>query len=388
MNKDQNLPPSVEKHLAQQKDTFEQHRSCPDVSFDMYMRAKRQEIGERALSRRRVYLDQRFWIHCRDAETASKSARPVHQEIWRLLQLAVSSEILWCPLHAAVFMETRKQEQWSQLATAKIIDQLSGGIAICLPEDRAIVEISHWLNSVLHPDNTLRSLRHYVWMPAGHVLGVSKLQCPALGDELELAVQKTMYDISESMPLEGILAALEGDRINRVGAEGTDLRMQNLLCALYREQFRSWPECFRIEVQGMIENFRDQIIMCAKSLHESGADTTRLGLDCSDCLELAKNIEVLILSGISLGRLGTEISSIHIPALLHSAVRYEGRKFKQGDLYDFQHAAAALPFCDAFFTDKAMAAILKSRHARLDKHYDCVVLSSDDDVVSYLRALV
>ena len=54
--------------------------------------------------------------------------------------------------------------------------------------------------------------------------------------------------------------------------------------------------------------------------------------------------------------------SLYVPAMVHAAVRSEAkRKIKPNDIFDFRHAAAALPHCRAFFTDGPLKKLITSQ---------------------------
>jgi len=61
------------------------------------------------------------------------------------------------------------------------------------------------------------------------------------------------------------------------------------------------------------------------------------------------------------------------------------KKFSANDMLDFQHAALAVPYCDALFCDGPMAHILRSKPLEFEKTYETTILSSPDDIVNYLQ---
>src|SRR6266436_4161094 len=62
------------------------------------------------------------------------------------------------------------------------------------------------------------------------------------------------------------------------------------------------------------------------------------------------------------------LRTLHIHASLHASVRWnKSRKLKPNDILDFHHAAAALAYCDAFFTERSVRNIATQHHIALDK---------------------
>ena len=45
-------------------------------------------------------------------------------------------------------------------------------------------------------------------------------------------------------------------------------------------------------------------------------------------------------------------------------------------MFDVQHAATYAPYCDAFFTDNAMAALMKDKRVAVEETWGCKVFSS------------
>src|SRR6266576_5481983 len=48
--------------------TLAYHKLHPEVSLERYVRAKVLETADRALARKRIYLDTRYWVALRDVQ--------------------------------------------------------------------------------------------------------------------------------------------------------------------------------------------------------------------------------------------------------------------------------------------------------------------------------
>ena len=80
--------------------------------------------------------------------------------------------------------------------------------------------------------------------------------------------------------------------------------------------------------------------------------------------------------------------SLYVPAMLHAAVRSERkRKIKPNDIFDFRHAAAALPYCRAFMTDGPLRSLITSGHVRLDRLYGCEVVATPAEAIELIGRL-
>ena len=68
------------------------------------------------------------------------------------------------------------------------------------------------------------------------------------------------------------------------------------------------------------------------------------------------------------------LRSLHIGASIHAAMRWDKkRKFKPNDYYDFEHATAALSYCDAFLTEGSLHSLATRPQVNLEAVNGCWV---------------
>ncbi|WP_296560966.1 hypothetical protein [Pigmentiphaga sp.] len=73
---------------------------------------------------------------------------------------------------------------------------------------------------------------------------------------------------------------------------------------------------------------------------------------------------------------------------MHAAVRWnKGQKFKANDFFDYQHAAAAVGYCDAFFTEHPLCSALTRSDLALDTLYGCIVESTPEAALQYVLSV-
>jgi hypothetical protein len=98
-----------------------------------------------------------------------------------------------------------------------------------------------------------------------------------------------------------------------------------------------------------------------------------------------------------------EVPTVQLSARLFSAYKERIRLAKtppdptsnktreklSGFFYDIQHAATYAPYCDAYFTDNAMAKLMKDKRVNVEADFGCKVFSVDskEDFVAWLEAL-
>lgn len=82
------------------------------------------------------------------------------------------------------------------------------------------------------------------------------------------------------------------------------------------------------------------------------------------------------------------LRSLHVQASLHASARWnKTQKLDAHDLLDFQHAAAALAYCDGFLTDGPMRTMIQQKHLALDADLGCRVASSLGEALTLVEEL-
>jgi hypothetical protein len=77
-----------------------------------------------------------------------------------------------------------------------------------------------------------------------------------------------------------------------------------------------------------------------------------------------------------------------IEAALHASNRWDRqRRLDAHDLLDFRHAAAALAYCDAFFTEKPLRTMIEQKHVALDRRFRCPVRATVAEAVDFVETL-
>jgi hypothetical protein len=380
------FPDSLQCKILENVARLPHYKRTGNISINEHMYFKRQVIGERALSMKRIYLDQRFWIFCRDA-SQNQARQPIHSEILALLKKGVREKRLCCPFAYPAWAETMKQSASSRLATAQVVDQLSCGIGLQDPIARAGTEISHYVHSQLL-QHSLKPLEAYVWVGVGHVVGEAILTSTAFNRETELALQKSMYDlISEATCEEMVTMMNSGPDPQSPHNEMMHEIWQNYQCALHRSDFETVSEAIAIEVDGIMDCYEKEALGFVTDLFDQGH---QIGIDNESKTpkQMCREIMAIISAGMKLGRITTQLPSLHIPTGVHAVRRHRRQKYRKGDMMDIGHASAALPYCDAFLTDKTFAELLRQKPLSYGDLYDCTILYKEHDVVEFLRGIV
>lgn len=162
----------------------------------------------------------------------------------------------------------------------------------------------------------------------------------------------------------------------------------NRLNAEHAAELRSFKNTYDREVHGALDLFEDVIVdIVSEMVHAKYGDRPPLGPE--ERKEEGRQLHNLLFAAFEKEATKDTLRTLHILASLHAAVRWDKqRQLKGNDFLDFQHAAAALGYCDAFFTERSLRSMITSSHVALDRRYGCHVVASPEEADAYLRRLL
>lgn len=368
-------------------DTFKHHLEHPDVDAASYTRQKRLRLGERAVSLRRVYLDTKYWVYLRDSRL-QRPQKDIHVQINAELERLRANDSTICPISYPVYSELLYQsDRATRQATAEVIDKLSGGYSIQPPRETFNRELAHFYARATNPSGDFYRLIEMVWTKVAFVLGDRFLE---LNDEFPaaeaVAMEKAMDDLLWSVNLVDIIEKLplpdgiEQQRIVRLASTLTDGKIQ------HQRSCDTFDSLFLDEVTGIMDGLND--VLSDFMLHQARQYGVIEYVPAEDRQEAGRMLGNLIRAAFQHKRLTYEMPSVSIPAALHALVRLDkGRKYKKGDFEDFNHAAAAIGFCDLFLTESSLCHLVNTREFDCKRTYGCRVLSHDSSILNHLKTL-
>jgi hypothetical protein len=366
---------------------IDRHRASPEVSLDRHTRSRMMELGAMLTPRKAIYLDLCFWILLRDAMRTGGTDRGL--QMLSMLRGLVKSGVAFCPISDSSFLELFKQtDSASRTATAELIDELSLGVTLVPFSLRVGTEIAHYVHSA-KPGTSVYPLRELAWLKLSYVMGFFHPTKMAFDAATNLAIQKAFFDhMWDNSSLVQMCSHL-GDAFVRADPlhfrqTSANLNEQNQVHAADLKSFR---KTYKDEVVGVLDLFAGTLaqILAPMLPPEAGplpaeGSAERAEVD-RQCLSLL------------IGALETEggrktMRSLHIKSLLHAAVRWNKKQaMKPNDLFDFDHAAAAVGYCDAFFTDGPLRAILARRDLGLKEDFGCFISSDATECLRYLATI-
>jgi hypothetical protein len=369
------------------KEAMARHRREPEVSASTHLRRLIVDVGESISTRRKIYLDSRYWIFLRQA-SLGQPRRPQHSELLGLLRTAVQSGVALCPISDVAFLELMKHaDQETKVETAKLIDELSTGIALLTEEMRVGTELAHTLTDI-GAGSEVYPLAYLVWVRASYVLGFNYPGVPNWSAEVNLAAHKVTIDEFWCMPLEDLVISAKDVRRPPDPFEETAARL-NTNARAYAHEIRSFEQAFLAEISGALTLFKGGIADIVEQVYEAKSGTAA-SLTAEERTEFEQRMLSMCVNMFRADRkkMAKRIPSLYINATCHAAARWDRQRNLDGhDLLDFHHAGAALGYCDAFFTENPLRVFLTLNHVALDKEYGCRVISAESEAIDYLRGL-
>ncbi len=356
------------------------------MTIDDYVRRKQIELGQSLDRKVPIYLDMNFWITVRDViadvHKASHKTEFVH-----LLRDAVAAGVVFCPISESIFVELLKQRNaTSRRATAELIDELSLGVTLIPAKVRGATELVHFIRSFDVPEK-LHPLRHLVWSKLSYVLGYVHPTNTPFDETTEFRLQRDFFDYMWTVPLVEVV-----DRIGtaRTAAEiefGDLAQRLNEDSAQHADEIRSFTQAYAAEIRGAIDLYASTAVDFTFNMAEKEMGPLP-ALSLAQRAASENQWKVFLISAFKKEATKKALPIMHIEASLHAAIRWDKRRKLEGnDIYDFNHATAALPYCSAFFTEGPLAAFVTANHIRLDRQFGCRVIGQLSEAIDFLKTL-
>ena len=369
--------------------TFEWHQKHPDVSLEAYVREACLKLAKSLSSKKLVYFDTKYWITLQEAAQNSEN-QPTEAALLTALRTGVANGRILCPISASNFIELMKQtDAVSRQSMASLIDELSQGVALVDEEERIGSEVSYFIRSKI-PGESLYPLELRMWCKLSYIFGIQHPTNTPFESSTELAIQKAFFDHMWSTPMSQVVAEL--DQVDFTRATDFDSVSEKLNEAnqLHAAQIQTFAQVYADEIRGLIDLQGDTILQTIEFLaiqkgvpvkYDDEKDRVQSTTPFKNAMAFALARYVKDARHI--------LRTIHIHACLHASVRWnKRRKLKRNDILDFHHAGPALAYCDAFFTERSLKTLVSQNHIGLDKLYECSVIASANEALSYIAALV
>jgi hypothetical protein len=323
-----------------------------------------------------VFLDVNFWIDCRDAffDPASDIEK---RELYALLLDAVRAGRLFCPMSSDVLSELTKQRDAEFGATMAVVDELTEGVAMVPHRERLVIEVERFLGGF---SSALAAPHRPIWTSFVYAFGYTDILPPVPFRRTQsdlLAMVETGWRMPPSTHIPALRRAIKDAKAE---SERAAARL-NRGADDHRAEVTSYAKVLSDELDGAAD------LISGHLMSEYDRMASEVGAPAGD-ETLRRNLTRMAALGMKNTEGQKAFGNIVVPATLHAAFRAEkNRRFTANDIFDFRHAAAALPNCQAFFTEGKLARLLASGHVALTTAYPCRVASTPTEAIAALRSL-
>lgn len=360
------------------------------MTIDAYVRAKQIALAEEISPRRKVYLDLNYWITLRDAALGLRSDAPA-LSLLNTLRRGVGSGRLICPIGDNVFMELMKQpfSDDRRIGMASLVDELSLGVSFLVSDRRIGTEIYIALHELLDRPGVLHPMQDLIWTKVCYIVGESYPVIDGLDPADLLALQKGVVDDLWSCTFEEMIRTI-GDSPHSAEKHRVLSEETNRDRDIHADEITSFARAYQIELRGGLGacGHLAADALCAMA-EADGIPAPARG---SPAWREMETVSVNMVHQAFQTRKAAEIvRTLHVETALHAAMRVDkARRFKPNDFYDFRHAAAALAYCDAFFTDSPLYDLVSRKQLGLLGLNNCRVATAleDADVIAEALASV
>jgi hypothetical protein len=227
-------------------------------------------------------------------------------------------------------------------------------------------------------------MQELIWTKVGYVLGNLYPSIEQLRAKEELQLQIAFFDYLWDQPLTRMVEVMEDGPVPRDGFESLS-EDTNRQCATYSHELKSFEGAYDIELRGAIEIAGEVAadIIAELAQREAGRVLSPTAEERAKTVNMSRN---LLYFAMKKPEHRAALRTLHIGASLHASMRWDKqRKFKPNDYYDFQHATAALTYCDLFLTEGPLQVMVTRPQVNLEAVNGCKVISNVADAAEFLR---
>jgi hypothetical protein len=344
-----------------------------------------RDVLVRGLSQTQLlYLDTNYWIRLRDAAMgrgSNEASRLLHT-----LRAMVRSREALCVTQFYSLLEIGKQTETSLRASADLIDELTEGIVIASPDDLRRLECAEFVRATLN-----RDVGHDLcaWTKSGQIHNSelpTEMPGPTSPEQREIFLKATV-DACWNMSFEYFFEQFGWDTKTKLCADldpeifahVEKLKVAQLTKGVSRNEVRQ--SSFLDMVSNSLKPIFTELL---RRWHVEHNFPNGIGTLLQD-IQTVENLAVSMFADRSLGQLLPGLAIQTELYLLYETNRNSSSPLTTNDWFDSCHAAAALPYCNVFLTERKLAHLLR-QELKADLQYDCEVIGSIEEALRHLDA--
>lgn len=365
--------------------TLNEHINNPELSVGRYIRSKCIALSKTINSKKVVYFDTKFWLIIRDVALGRSKSAVANKFYQSVLSLA-EKELFIFPISEDVFIEILKQTDPETLhQTVALVDRLSSGVSLISFDERIILETKNFFLSM--SGKSVYECREMVWTKLAYNMGFVTPTNQCFTPNMNSAIQKAFIDQMWSVTL--------ADIVNITSENGEPLipSMPKLSAKLNEGKFshshenRSFKQMFLSELAGTLDVYETTISASLEEIYEQETGN-RLSNKEKSNTDSSKPWNNAIYNLFRLNKVQGFFPTFDVTSGLHASIRWDkNQRYQDNDMHDIRHAASALVYCDAFFTEKRLAHLITQKATGYDKRYSCLIASSVSDAIEALQSL-
>ncbi len=349
------------------------HLSDGAMAYDEYASRYQAQLQFGMSSAKRLYLDTNFWIHFRDIERGIARSTP-YRGVYDRVRAAVADRRLICIYHHTSFIEAARQDIASLRVLAGVVDELSEGVAISPRPKLLSIDVREFVADRLRIENSSSSER---WTKVMLMFRGSLPERDGVPEVVMKLVLDTLWNGKLSDVIDMIEASIGKYRVgygDDLIAAMEEVRKQQRRDGLSRLEIgqRAFGDFYDMQ-------YGRRVAFLVSLLHQAGM--------CAEPVAAVQQLKEEALDDFRNRRLGRFLSQGRIMSELHTEAECANpdQPLRANDLVDHEHAAAALPNADAFFTEANLKHKLSVLGLASD--FGCLVASTPVDAITCLDQL-
>lgn len=359
------------------------HKNGRHRSEAIYLNLYRGQLARGLKEARLIYLDTSYWVRLRDA--ALGKGTPEAVQLLEILRAMVRSREALCVSQLYSFLEVGKQEESSLRASADLLDELTEGVTIAAPDDILLWECAEFAGTTLRRNGEVGV---FPWTKVGqiHDSALPSTMPGPITPAQRAVLLKALIDATWNMTFSYVFQQFDWDTKKKLGFEfETEVLLQ--VAARKAERQAKGLTLHSARSEAFADLFSSQAMPLLNHLLQRwvlGSNNTGSPVDLEQDLATIQSTALKAFENRSLGQ---SLPGLAIHAELFALHETDGQSRKPqttNDWFDSCHAAFALPYCDMFLTERALAHRL-CRLLHADVKYECEVIGTIGESVKRLR---
>lgn len=352
-----------------------------ESSLDEHRSVRGEWLREYLSTRKLIYLDTNWWIRLREARYGTPRDPMDRRILDRLLELVDDQRIAVPASGTSINEVLHQSDLTSRLTTLSMMDSLGVGVALCSREQQAVYEITSWLSTQVTGAPRIAPPAQSVLTCPLHAVMTPTLRVKGPRPEIVRVLPQLVESIAYLLTYVETAAWWEHWKDDPSIRTALSSRM-NDRARIGRAKVVDFRRVFTAEVHSYLDGYWKYVCQAAHPPQRSGEQMmTWFGTT----LETARTL----LAAEPWTKLRGKLDGLNIIAGLHAMMRVDpARAFRPTDWDDLNHAALALPYANAFFTEHSLSHLVRAAPGRLaDQYPSCTIVSEGPEVLKYLDSL-